>query len=161
MSLVLPQLPSHVFVVKVLVTFVKDSIIYLNCDGKFLFVSSPFVFDLIIWEAIQQNIQSNAIRAWFHNIFFFFPSLPLRKKNLCKGLRTTQSLTENANEWPHLRRFYANVREWINIWLDPRRYVEKYANLNAVLMDLYIQKIWFDGELELVKLYKNLDKRQV
>ena len=146
MSLVLSQLPSHIFVEKVLVS--PNNRIYLNWDRKFLFVSSHFVFDLFIWEAIEQNIQSNAIRTWLRNIFFFFPSLPLRKKNLRKGLRTTQNLTQNANEWPHLRRFYANVREWINIWLDPRHYVEKCANLNAVLMDLYIQKIWFDGELE-------------
>ena len=76
LSLVLSQLPSccqffgnhfpsiflHVFAVKVLVIFVKDKWMFLNCGRKFLFVSCYFVFDLFLREAIEQNIQSNAVR---------------------------------------------------------------------------------------------------
>ena len=141
---------------KVLATFVKDSRIFLNCNRKFLFINSNFVFDLFIREAIEQNIQSHTVRTWerINFFFFFFSSLTWvslrakifpRKKTLLKCLRTTQSLTENASEWPHLRRFYANVREWTNIWLNPRPYVVKYANVNAALSFLVMQIfLWQD-----------------
>ena len=136
---------------KVFGSFVKDSRIFLNCNWKFLFINSNFVFDLFIREAIEQNIQSRI------NFFcFFFSSLTWvslrakifpRKKTLLKCLQTTQRLTENASEWPHLRRFYANVREWTNIWLNPRPYVVKYANVNAALsfqvMQISCGRIWF------------------
>ena len=56
LSLVLSQLQSLVFAVKVLVTFVKDNSISLNCNKKFLFASCHFVFYLFIREAIEQNI---------------------------------------------------------------------------------------------------------
>ena len=52
LSLVLSKLPSHVFAMKVLVTFVKDNRIFLNCDRRFLFVSCNF-FDMSITEVIE------------------------------------------------------------------------------------------------------------
>ena len=120
-----PSIFLPVFAVKVLVAFVKDSI-FLNCDRNFLFAGCHFVFDLFIWEAIEQNIQSNSIRTWLRNNFFFFPLLPLREFP-CEQ----KVLLE--------RKFYAKayerhkVREWMNIWLNAGPYVEKYANVNAAL----------------------------
>ena len=91
------QLPSHVFVVKVPVTFVKENRIFLNCDRRFLFVSCHF-FYLFIREPIEQNIQSNAIWMWLRIFFFsFFPSLRLREFP-CEqnSLPTMESLMKNA-----------------------------------------------------------------
>ena len=64
-------------------------------DRKFPFVSCHFVFDLFIREAIEQNIQSNAIPTSFLNNFFFFPSLPLREFP-CEQEDFTQRLRNDA-----------------------------------------------------------------
>ena len=132
LSLVFSQLPYCFFFFFTslrgtsLLLFVKDSWIFLNWDRKFFIVSCHCVFDLFLREVIEQNIQPNAIRMWLHNFFKFFPLSFLtwvslrakffaRNKILHKGWRTRQSLTENANDWSHLLRFHANVREWMKI----------------------------------------------
>ena len=69
----------------------------------------------------------NIIAQHFFLFFLLFPYVSFPYVNF------TQRLTENASKWPHLRRFYANVRKSINIWLDARLFIEKYGDVNAAL----------------------------
>ena len=67
-----PVIFLHVFAVKVVVTFVKDNRIFLNCEKIILFITCHFVFDLSIRDAIEQYSQLNAVQMCLGSIFLFF-----------------------------------------------------------------------------------------
>ena len=112
---------------------------YLSCCLSSAFA---FIYGYLIKYSIE--CKSNVIAQYFLIFFHLFPYVSfLARKNFCSQ-SLAQSLSNDVKYYgkpkrvtTHLRRFYANVRGWMNIWLDARPYVEKYANVNAAL------EIWF------------------
>ena len=140
-----------VFAVKVLVTFVEDNRIFLKSTIE---NSSSLAAILICSLEKQSNKIFNGMK--FERdctIFFFFFSFSslmsvslqikilactkiLRKRitNDAKSYRKHKRVVTNVRECMN-----ANVREWMNIWLNSRHYVEKYANVNTAFQNFTLQ----------------------